>query len=196
MNDFVYLDSWMEREYLIPGNLRYWTFKIALNLFLQRKGHIIVETGTTYVGDIGAGGSTVIFGKFLQNYKGKLYTVDLSERNIELCKALTSNLSGNIEYVVSDSLTFLENFQEKIDLLYLDSYDYPLSPVEGNIIDCQTHQLNEFKKVEDKLHDKSVVLLDDNSLPEGGKTKLTKEYLEQKGWVCVMDYQQSLWIRN
>lgn len=196
MKDFIFFDSWLEKEYFTVGNNRYWTFKIALNLLLQRKGHTIVETGTTYVGDVGAGASTVIFGKFLQNYRGKLYTVDLSDRNIELCKEITRNLSGNIEYTVSDSLTYLEKFPEKIDLLYLDSMDYPLTPAEGKIIDCQIHQLNEFKKAEDKLHDGSIVLLDDNSLPEGGKTKLTKEYLLEKGWVCVMDFQQSLWIRN
>jgi predicted O-methyltransferase YrrM len=196
MKDFIFVDNWLEKEYLIAGNNRYWTFKIALNLFLQRQGKIMVETGTTYIGDIGAGGSTVIFGKYLQKYGGKLYTVDLSSENIEACKRLTENWKNNIEYVVSDSHKFLNEFKDKIDFLYLDSYDYPLSEAEGRIEDCQLHQLEEFKRAENKLHDKSIVLLDDNSLPEGGKTRMTKEYLLEKGWICLMDYQQSLWIRN
>jgi len=51
------------------------------------------------------------------------------------------------------------------------------------------------KLAEKNFNDKTVVLLDDNNFLDGGKTKLAKIYLKEHGWRCVLDYQQSLWIK-
>lgn len=43
---------------------------------------------------------------------------------------------------------------------------------------------------------RAVVLLDDNHMPGGGKTRLSKMFLRSKGWLCVLDWQQSLWVKG
>ena len=44
------------------------------------------------------------------------------------------------------------------------------------------------------LQSGSIVLLDDNGVGDGGKTKLTKEeMLKDGGFEFITEYQQSLW---
>ena len=209
MTDYNFLlqKSWFS-HWDEPGNGRYITFKIALNLLHQTKENpTIVETGTNWFNDLGGGRSTNIFGEYLQKYGGKLYTVDIQQKSIDACKEFTKGLEQNIEYVTDDSLHFLENFHQSIDLLYLDSFDYPIEAVvpgatdkpqkqiDQEISDCQNHQLKEIKLAYPNLHVGSIILLDDNQLPGGGKTKLTKEFLVEKGIKLILDdAQQSLWI--
>lgn len=198
MNEFVGWQDWFSQKYrfLIGEGVRYPSMKIALNLLNQRKGTVIVETGTTRaLNDFGgAGMATIFLGDYCKHYGTHLWTVDILPEAIELSKSLTTEYAENITYVTDDSLNFLKNFDGKIDFLYLDSYDYPIDENEELAFESQTHQLNEFKAAEDKLDEKSVVVLDDNSWPKGGKCKLTKEYLIEKGWECLWDDFQSVWI--
>lgn len=207
--------------------VRFHTMKKALELYLVgRQGEgVIVETGTTRMeNDWGAGMSTVIFAAWCKKFGGKVITVDLSPQNIETCKSITKDYSDVIEYVVSDSLFYFTQQKSSIDLLYLDSYDYPYGELlelyggkediheaakklrsmttdeiiekHFNIINpSQEHQLKELKLALPFLHEKSVILLDDNELPGGGKTRLSREYLQELGWNEVLCNQQSLWIK-
>jgi len=194
MNNFLYVDSWFEKKYKDKSDSRYFTFKVALNLFLQANGKNIVETGTTRMkDDWGAGYSTFLFAVVAKAFNKHIWTVDISAANIEVCREVTKDYLDYITYEVSDSILFLQNFKEPIDLLYLDSVDFPLDGSDP--FPCQQHQLNEFKTIESRLSENCVVLLDDNHFATGGKTKLTKDYLREKGWRCVLDYQQSLFIR-
>ncbi len=194
MDNFIKVGSWFEKDYKNSSDSRYFTFKIALNLFLQNGGQNIVETGTTRMkDDWGAGYSTFLFAVVCKAFGKHLWTIDIEPRCIEVCKEITKDYSSWITYVVGDSLDFLRNFREEIDFLYLDSIDFPLDGSDP--IACQKHQLEEFKLARGKLTDKSVVLLDDNDFPGGGKTRLTKSYLREKGWRCVLDFQQSVWIK-
>lgn len=195
--DFINVNSWFERKYKDSLKDRYWTFKIALNIFKQRNGENILETGTTrQENDWGGGCSTLIFGNFLKYYNiGRLYTVDISPANMEVSINFTSEYKDYIEYTVADSIEYLKNFDKRIDFLYLDSLDCPEPPHSAEI--AQQHNLAEFKTIEGKLHEDTIVMLDDNNLSNGGKTRLTKEYLKgTNNWMCLMDFQQSLWIRK
>jgi len=199
MSDFVNWKDWWSEKYrfLIGEGVRYPSFKIALNLFNQRQGEIIVETGTTRaLNDFGgAGMATIFLGDYCKTYNKRLYTVDILPEAIELSKSLTLDFKDNITYIVDDSLHFLKEFPDKIDFLYLDSYDYPIDENPEQVLASQEHQLNELKSAWDKLTDKSIILLDDNSWKGGGKCKLTKEFLIAEGWTCLWDDFQSLWIR-
>ena len=79
-----------------------------------------------------------------------------------------------ITYVVDDSVHFLENLNEQIDFLYLDSLDSE-SPLAHH------HQLKEIKAAYSKLHQSSVVLLDDL----GSKTNLSIEFLKNNNWCQI-----------
>src|SRR5262249_8735059 len=99
-----------------------------------------------------------------------------------------------VRFHLSDSVEFLRKFDRSIDFLYLDSCDY-LEDEPGRSI-SQVHQLKEIGAAIDKLSPGAVVLLDDNDFPSGGKTKLSKQFLSDQGWFCLLDWVQSLWIRS
>jgi len=172
---FLYFNSSFEKKYarLLAG--RYITMKIALNLFIQRDGKTIVETGTTRNSDnfFGDGCSTIVFGEFCEKFNKKLVTIDINKDSIELAKKETQLYSEHITYIVSDSIEYLKNFEGKIDLLYLDSMDCLACAETDNpeLIKSQEHNLKELLTAMKNLSPKSIILLDDNGFINGGKPK-------------------------
>ena len=81
-------------------------------------------------------------------------------------KSLLETLRNYIEFYVKDSLIFLKEFNEPIDLLYLDSLD------GHDPIAASNHQLKEAQIAIKKLHIKSLILLDD----KGSKTNLSLNF--------------------
>jgi hypothetical protein len=173
------------------------SWRSALSLFAYFDGSTIVETGCQrLVEDWGAGCSTRIVALFLKEIgHGKLHSVDHSLEHIGVAHRVVEadNSSDYVEFHHDDSVHFLTRFNQMIDLLYLDSFDYSDAPLRTR--GCQEHQLKEITAAFEKLSDTAIVLLDDNDLPHGGKTRLTKEFLRQHGWTCLLDWQQSLWVR-
>ncbi len=227
MNDFIYTGSWFDNLYRTKLDGRYPTMKAALNLLEQLTPvpSIIVETGVARMeDDWGAGMSTLLFAEYCDNQNGYLYSVDNSEENCRFATNLTSKFT-KVTIICEDSVKYLKGFEISIDLLYLDSMDYPYGDLlnlyggreelseairilsempqdevlrlHGDLIlPAQEHCLAELKAGLPLMTDKGVILLDDNNLPGGGKPRLAKEWLAKKGWTCVMDYQQSLWIKR
>lgn len=199
MTDFICYLDWFTKKYQANSDSRFWSFKVGLNVFLQKGGGNIVETGTTrLVGDWGGGQSTLLFADVARHYDKHVWTVDIDPACIETCKQITAEYADKITYVVNDSVEFLKYFNQEIDFLYLDSLDCPEydAPESPNLVAAQNHQLKEFQAAERLLTDRTVVLLDDNGFSNGGKAKQTKIYLEQTNWMCLVDYQQSLWIKK
>lgn len=197
--EFLFIENdWMHKDFdrlELVRSQKYFTFKVALNIFLQNKGNIIVETGTQRVIDDPGGCSTLLFSAFCQRYGKKLFTVDNDSMHMETSKQATQQYKDCITYVLMDSVMFLKEFNGQIDLLYLDSLDCPLPPQDAT--QAQEHNLNEFKAAYDKLHKGSILLIDDNGLENGGKTRLTKKFLLETGeWQCILDAGQTLWIKG
>ena len=180
---------------------RYETFERAFELLLARTGRnrTIVETGCVREkNDYSAGYSTMLFGELLSRSGGELFTVDLSERNMALCKSVTKRFASLVEYNVGDSATYLTAWSARsaprtIDLLYLDSWDYPIEAREGPPEPSQLHCLHELEAALPALSSQGIVLIDDGDLPGGGKPKLAKVRLAELGWTCVIDGYQTLW---
>ncbi len=175
------------------------TFRRTLELMDKTGAKNIVETGTSREGLHGAksnGAATIVFGKWAQLNQGIVHSVDISEKSVMTAqKEVVSQ--GLVEFVkihLSDSIKFLESFTEKVDFLYLDSYDYS-DDIEVQL-KSQTHHLKEFKAIEQQLHEKSIVLIDDCDLPNGGKGKLVVEYMLKKGWKILMRQYQILLVRQ
>ena len=76
-----------------------------------------------------------------------------------------------------DSLIFLNEFREKIDLLYLDSLD------GHDPISASKHQLKEAEIAISKLHEKSLILLDD----KGSKTNHSIKFLLTNGYKIIFE---------
>jgi len=175
------------------------TFLKTLELLEKTKAKIIIETGTSREGLHGAksnGAATIVFGKWAKQNDAFLHSVDISEKSVAASQKEVDNqdLNSSVKIHLSDSIAFLENYKEQVDFLYLDSYDYSNDPEVQ--IKSQMHHLKEFKEIEGQLHEKTIVLIDDCDLPNGGKGKLVVEYMLKQDWKVLMNAYQILLVRN
>jgi len=176
--------------------------------------------------DIGAGMSTSIFAEYISRYGGRLISVDNNEHHLRIAEACVAQWSkSDMSFICSDSVRFLEKYKGSCDLLYLDSWDYPyvelanmycagksfefgvgvlksmgraklLELHEDMITPCQEHAVKEFVGIEGNFGPQSLVLIDDNQFAGGGKSYLLKQYLLKQGWLCLFDFQSTLWIKK
>ncbi len=171
------------------------TFLKTLELLDGIKAKTIIETGTSRKGLHGAksnGAATIVFGKWAKLHNAHVHSVDISEESVKnaLKEVKAQGLESHVTLHLSDSIAFLKDFNEKVDFLYLDSYDYSNDPQVQ--IKSQLHHLVEFKAIESRLHENSIVLIDDCDLPNGGKGRMVVEYMLGKDWKILMKAYQIL----
>ena len=173
-----------------PKNIRFESFKFALNEANKRGHKILVETGVArgktkffFINKTNwlDGMSTLIFSDYARFTGGFLYACDIEKKNIDNAKKFTIKNSSFIEFVQDDSLNFLRDFVKKIDFLYLDSLD-------GQFKDAANHQLKEIKLAEKNLHKNSLVLLDD----KGQKTTLSLDYMIKNNFKIINETKQQI----
>ncbi len=183
------------KKHLHPRDMRFPTYQRALELMEERNVKTIVETGCTRlqgrIAFTGDGGSTVILGSWARDHDAHVYTVDISQKNIENAQLLTEPIKSHITYTVLDSVAYLEQFDKQIDFLYLDSFDFEAD----NPVSSQEHHLKEIEVAYEKLSDNAIILIDDCALPHGGKGKLAIEFLLNKGWKIERKHYQVLLIK-
>lgn len=175
------------------------TFRKTLELLDTTKARTIVETGTSREGLHGAksnGAATIVFGKWAKLNDAILHSVDISEKSVAAARkeVVAQELESHVQLHLSDSIKFLEDFSEPVDFLYLDSYDYSNDVAVQK--KSQEHHLLEFKAIEGQLHEKSIVLIDDCDLPNGGKGKLAVAYMLHNDWRILMNRYQILLVRK
>ena len=177
-------------KYNNKKNIRFETFKKTFQFSLERNHKNIIETGTArgkkkffFINRYNwkDGMSTLMFAEFAKFLNGMLHTCDISADNIASAKKFTSEFSEFVTFYTMDSLDFLNRFNKKIDLLYLDSLDGH-DPIAASI-----HQLKEAEIAIKKLHTKSLILLDD----KGSKTNLSISFLLKNNFkkIYETDYQ-------
>jgi len=167
-------------------NIRFESFKKTFEISKKRNLKIIVETGTSR-GKIKFffmkrynwkdGMSTIMLAEYAKYQKGFLYTCDISKTNINNAKKFTKKFSDYISYNIDDSINFLQRFNSKIDLLYLDSLDGHDQALASK------HQLQEIKHSINSLHSQSLILLDD----KGTKTNLSISFLLSQGFYILFE---------
>ncbi len=144
----------------------------------------VIETGSTrQLDDFGAGYSTAIFGWYFSKINGHLTSVDISAKNINLCKEICQNFP--VSFVEQDSVTYLKSLTNTVSGVYLDSVD---TDVKG----YQEHCLEEAKAIADKT---SVILIDDTVYNAGkwtGKGTLAVDYLLANDWKIIYSGYQCL----
>jgi hypothetical protein len=158
------------RNYLIESDsvnrMNYYDY-VLNKLYLLNKPIIVVETGTMWNGlENNQGAFTLIFADFIKNYTGgKIITVDISNDHMNNCREFTKDFSDVIEYVVSDSVSYLksleDNFVREVDFIFFDSYDINLHEP----LPSQIHHLRELLAVYDRLSDTVSLAVDDNLMP-------------------------------
>lgn len=171
------------------NNARYQTFAYAFNLLCARNASVIVETGTARYGLVHCasdGCSTVLFAEWVKNYGGEFYSVDINANHLQIAANALGDSKSFVNFIHSDSVAFLHNFNRPIDFLYLDSFEYEF----GNPGPSQEHHLKEIIAAYPWLTPTSVVMIDDCALPFGGKGKLVIEYLLARGWIILAEGYQ------
>ena len=172
---------------------RHPTFNHLFSLMVDLKNPTIVETGTIReVGDaglIGDGHSTLKFADYCSKFGGKVYSVDIDPEAVALSSRMVSSKYPDVEVnvVESDSVAFLESFDETIDVLYLDSDN------DANLI------LNEAKAALGCLHEESIILIDDcfnENEYHVEKGSLAIPFLEENGWTMINVQYQALFIHE
>jgi len=176
------------------------SFKKTVQLLNERQAKVLVETGTSRRGlenTRGDGAATIVFGKWAKENNAYLHSVDISKASVEGSQQAVNEqqLKDNVSVYHQDALEFLKSFEERIDFLYLDSYDYSRTDVDIQK-KSQEHHLKEFKLAESKLHEQSIVLIDDCGLPGGGKGKLVVDYMLKNDWKVVINGYQILLVKN
>lgn len=188
-----------EYKYLLnkiePENHRFMTFIYALRLLKERHAQVLVETGTARYGNkncSGDGCSTLIFSDWVGVNGGHFYSVDISEFALQDAAASLGAANEFVQLVHSDSVAFLKNFNQPIDFLYLDSFDFELDNPEPS----QQHHLKEIIAAYPWLTEQTIVMIDDCNLPYGGKGKLAIEYLLNRNWKIVAQDYQTILVRE
>lgn len=174
---------------------RYHTFLFALKLMEERNVRLIVETGTARFGKkgcIGDGCSTLIFSQWASQNNAFLYTVDINKECLLNAERDLGPWTRYISFVHSDSVRFFNTFNQPIDFLYLDSYDFDIN----NPNPSQQHHLKEIIAAYPWLKHDSIVMIDDCDLPYGGKGKLAIDYLLKRNWKIVASGYQVILVRN
>ncbi len=181
------------------GNLREYNFKFIEEYIKKNNCLNILETGTirghpdtfNYLG--GDGLSTLIFAHFSKIYNLNFYSIDVSPHSISQSKEILKqfNLHDYVNYINSDSVKFLSEFKEKIDILYLDSYDF----TENEEFNSQNHQLKEIIAAHDKLKKHSLVFLDDCDQRDEGKCRLSSDFLINNNYTLLVKNYQRIFIK-
>jgi predicted O-methyltransferase YrrM len=176
------------------------TVRSCVRLLRERSPKVFVECGSQTTNLLHSQGlSTTIWAAVAALMGGRLWTVDHDPNAMQRCRSLTSAYD-NIDYVVSDSVPFLREFDRTIDFLYLDTYDFYDHCRE----ESRRHQLAEVEAAFPRLAREAVVLLDDahvqmwftRPLDESdiqGTTLLSHAFLLRHGARCVSaqtDYQR------
>lgn len=178
-------------KYNNKKNIRFPFFKKVVEISLNRKLKVIVETGTSrgkkkffFFNKMNwkDGMSTLMFAEFVNEIDGELHSCDISEENINNAKSFTKKFSKNTNFYINDSVNFLSNFKKKIDLLYLDSFD------GHNVELASRHQLKEAQASINKLSTNSLVLLDD----KGAKTLYSLEFFNKNGFKIIEETNNQL----
>jgi len=194
---------------------RYPTMRRALDLLGERGGKVIIETGCVRMeNDWGAGMSTLIFARWCYEHSGFMFSVDNSIEHLRTARRVIGDwLAQYVTFIHSDSVAFLNRVgDQSIDLLYLDSLDYPygeMLDLHGGRVDIQkaaselwamtdeevlamhgdlilpsqAHCRNELLAAMHALKPTSIVLIDDANFPGGGKPRLAKQVLRESGWL-------------
>ncbi|MBO0322026.1 class I SAM-dependent methyltransferase [Muricauda sp. CAU 1633] len=200
------IGKWVKHKSLYPFMPFKYDFRKRRNTFLKMmelmkrtNAKLIIETGTSREGLRGAksnGAATIVFGKWAKENNAFVHSVDINEESVKNAQAEVDRqyLQEFVQIHHSDSLIFLEDFNQKVDVLYLDSYDYSNDPEVQK--KSQQHHLEEFQRIEEQLHDNSIVLIDDCDLPNGGKGKLVIAYMLEHGWKILVESYQVLLVRD
>lgn len=164
---------------------------------IEKRGFTIVETGTLRKKDKWTDGqSSLLFFEFLSFFGGELISIDTDRFALETCEKVLRESIGLeralFTPICGNSVAELEKMDKKIDLLYLDSYDFE----EINPLPSMIHHLKELASAAN-IRSKSpnlIIAIDDNFKEEVGKGKFIAEWAKETKKEIIHDGLQFVFI--
>lgn len=131
---------------------------------------------------------TRCFADNMEGYNFRLYSVDPCSNAVKVCKTVCGHIP-EVSVHQMTSTEFLSNFNEKIDLLYMDH-------LESGREACNVHLKDSTLVIEKELmNDKSLILIDDSPVENNltnSKGYLSIPYLKKNGFEPVIHEYQLL----
>jgi hypothetical protein len=191
-----WIDDWTRGGY--TGQKTFADRNVSFDLILRHIKNIprvrIVETGCIRCREDwrGAGYATYWLGAAAVDSGGHLDSVDNDPKHCAFAREECAAFGRSVTITCGDSVAFLTNREEQIDILYLDSWD-------ADIPGYEEHGLREIQAAERLLHGKSMVIYDDTSIIKGqwiGKGKLGVPWLLTRGWHVLHAGHQTVLVRE
>lgn len=170
------------------------SFLLMINELAKKTSPLIVETGCSRMRNNfdGDGMSTLIFDSFVGEHGGECYSVDINRSHVEFSQQNTKNVNIKIQ----DSVEFLYEFNQilqnrnrKVDLLYLDSFDFD----ESNTHPSSFHHMKELTVIWPSLTNDTIIAVDDNFENGKGKGQYVREFLSNIGIEPIYSGYQIVW---
>ena len=170
------------------------SFNIMINHLKTINNPLILETGCARLEDnfIGDGMSTLIFDEYVDQFGGEFYSVDINPENINFTRTKVKKANLHCE----DSVISLykqskvwQSQNRKIDLLYLDSFDFD----ESNPHPSSLHHIFELVSIMPSLKEGTMICVDDNFM-NVGKGEYVKQYMDLLGKDRIYTGYQWIWI--
>lgn len=181
-------------------------FDLIFDHLKQIENPLIVETGCAREEDNygGDGQSSLLFDKYINEYGGEFFTVDIAEQSVDYCTSKMT--SSNSHVIMDDSITFLKRLNtqlqdqnRKIDFLYLDSFDAPRDKPDVVFMSA-LHHLYEFTTIVSSLKPGALIGVDDNWIEwrDGqqilaGKGQLVYNYMSKINNPIIYNGYQMFW---
>lgn len=186
----TFMPEFMEKYYpFLDG--RKDTFRYMVEYLDKIDNPVIVETGTVrWYNDWGAGQSTVIWDNILKNRGGKVWSIDLDEKHVNISREQTSR----VDYILGDSVQSLDMISSTvpdIDLLYLDSMDIDWD----NPHPSSMHHIKELICIWSRVKPGGLIAVDDN-MYNRGKGAYVGDFLNNLGCPCIFNNYQIGFIKN
>jgi hypothetical protein len=148
---------------------------------------VFVETGCIRAEEdwAGAGFATYLFAAYLQPLGGTLHSVDVNPESCRFAREWTAVFEPTVHVHCSRGENWIRNFDGRIDVLFLDSAD---TDVPGHEDVC----FSEFQAAQSKLHERSLVLIDDTPFAGEwhGKGRRAIPWALDNGWrILAAGYQ-------
>jgi len=209
------------------------SFKLALDSIAKKQNPVVVELGTSrsFVSggnegvmsddskywepnnidkwDWGAGIFSRVAAEAIEGTNSKFYAVDPCPKAITISSTITDDLESDISFHQTTSTEFLNNFDTKIDLLYMDHHE---TCEEG----ARLHLLDSKLIIEkDSLSKDALILIDDVHVKRWsepikkvyrklrnkprlhfGKGKYSIPYLEESGFDIIYEGYQVVMAKS
>lgn len=170
------------------------SFSLMINELTKKTSPLIIETGCSRMANNfdGDGMSTLIFDSFIGEHGGECYSVDINKSHVEFAQQNTKY----VDIQTSDSVSYLyllnkklQRENRKVDLLYLDSFDFDVS----NTHPSSFHHIKELIVIWPSLSDGTIITVDDNFENGKGKGQYVREFLSNIGIEPVYSGYQIVW---